>query len=127
MEVRGEPVVKMRRCHLRRGPVFPRSLARLAGHDVDRRFYFKRLLPGALRGPAGRWAACAYALLRNSFSGKSFARQQQPLPPSCVRWLQQPPSNVTVRRQDALAYLRALPCPAPSKPAYTLTLPTSSP
>ena len=27
-----------------------------------------------------------------------------------MRRLQQPPCNVTVRRQDALAYLRALPC-----------------
>ena len=47
--------------------------------------------------------------------GKAFARQQQPLPPSCVRRLQQPPSNVTVRHQDALAYLRALPCLAPQQ------------
>ena len=48
--------------------------------------------------------------LRNSFSGKwgSFA-QQRPLALSSVRRLQ-PPCNVTVRRQDALAYLRALPC-----------------
>ena len=59
---------------------------------------------------AGRRAACAYVLLRNSFSGKwgSFA-QQRPLALSSVRRLQ-PPCNVTVRHQDALAYLRALPC-----------------
>ena len=112
-----EPVVNLHRCYLRRDPV---SLARLVGRDVDRRFYFRRLLPGALRGPAGRRAACAHALLRNSFSGKqgSFARQQQPMPPSCVRRLQQPPSNVTVRQQDALAYLRALPRPAPQQCIY---------
>ena len=60
-------------------------------------------MPGA--GPPSR-----YVLLRNSFSGKwgSFA-QQRPLALSSVRRLQ-PPCNVTVRRQDALAYLRALPC-----------------
>ena len=87
---------------------------------MDRHFYFRRLLLGALRGPVGRRAACAYALLRNSFSGKwgSLAQQQQPLPPSCVRRLQQPPSNATVRHQDALAYLRALPCLAPQQCIY---------
>ena len=75
---------------------------------MDRRFYSGRLLPGALRGRAGRRAACTYVLLRNSFSGKwgSFA-QQRPLALSSVR--RQPPCNVTVRHQDALAYLRALP------------------
>ena len=114
LEVRGvdafEPVANLHRCYLRRDPVFLRSLLRLVGHRVDKRFYSRHLLPGALRGRAGRRAACAYVLLRNSFSGKwgSFA-QQRPLALSSVRRLQ-PPCNVTVRHQDALAYLRALPC-----------------
>ena len=112
LEVRGvdafKPVANLHRCYLRRDPVF-RSLLRLVGRRVDRRFYSGRLLPGALRGRAGHRAACAYVLLRNSFSGKwgSFA-QQRPLALSSVRRLQ--PCNVTVRHQDALAYLRALPC-----------------
>ena len=65
--------MNLHRCYLRRDSVFLRFLARLAGRDVDRHF-FRRLQ-----------AACAYALLRNSFSGKwgSFARQQQPLPSLC--------------------------------------------
>ena len=68
-----EPVANLRRCFLR-------SLLRLAGRKVDRRFYFSRLLPGTQRGRAGRRAACSYVLLRNSFSRKwgSFA-QQRPL------------------------------------------------
>ena len=105
-----EPVANLHRCYLRRDPVFLRSLLRLVGRRVDRRFYFGHLLPGAQRGRAGRGAACAYVLLRNSFSGKwgSFA-QQRPLALSSVRRLQ-PLCNVTVRDQDALAYLRALPC-----------------
>ena len=86
LEVRGvdafEPVANLHRCYLRRDPVFLRSLLRLVGRRVDKRFYFGHLLPGALRGRAGRRAACVYVLLRNSFSGK---------------WG---------------AYLRALPCPA---------------
>ena len=100
LEVRGvdafKPVANLRRCYLRRDPVFLRSLwgATWTGASgrVER--------PGCLR----------VRLLRNSFSGKwvSFT-QQRPLALSSVRRLQQPPCNVTVRRQDALAYLRALP------------------
>ena len=88
----------LHRCYLRQDPVFLRSLLRLAGRKVDRRFYFSRLLPGTQRGRAGRRAACSYVLLRNSFSGKwgSFA-QQRPLALSSVRRLQRPPTNVTVR------------------------------
>ena len=73
LEVRGvdafEPVANLRRCYLRQDPVFLRSLLRLAGRKIDRRFYFSRLLPGTQRGRAGRRAACSYVLLRNSFSG----------------------------------------------------------
>ena len=62
LEVRGvdafEPVANLHRCYLRRDPVFLRSLLRLVGRRVDRRFYSGRLLPGALRGRAGRRAAC---------------------------------------------------------------------
>ena len=72
LEVRGvdafEPVANLHRCNLRQDPVFLRSLLRLAGRKVDRRFYFSRLLPGTQRGRAGRRAACSYVLLRNSFS-----------------------------------------------------------
>ena len=82
------------------------------------RFYFSRLLPGTQRGRAGRRAACSY-VLRNSFSGKwgSFA-QQRPLALNNVRRLQRPPTNVTVRCQDALAHLRALPSQAPRHCIY---------
>ena len=58
LEVRGvdafEPVANLHRCYLRQDPVFLRSLLRLVGRRVDRRFYSGRLLPGALRGRAGR-------------------------------------------------------------------------
>ena len=123
LEVRGvdafEPVANLHRCYLRQDPVFLRSLLRLAGRKIDRRFYFSRLLPGTQRGRAGRRAACSYVLLRNSFSGKwgSFA-QQRPLALSSVRRLQRPPTNVTVRCQDALAHLRALPSQAPRHCIY---------
>ena len=95
LEVRGvdafEPVANLHRCYLRQDPVFLRSLLRLAGRKIDRRFYFSRLLPGAQRGRAGRRAARSYVLLRNSFSGKwgSFA-QQRPLALSSVRRMQRP-------------------------------------
>ena len=123
LKVRGvdafEPVANLHRCYLRQDPVFLRSLLRLAGRKVDRRFYFSRLLPGTQRGRAGRRAACSYVLLRNSFSGKrgSFT-QQRPLALSSVRRLQRPPTNVTVRCQDALAHLRALPSQAPRHCIY---------
>ena len=83
----------------RQDPVFLRFLARLVN-----------------RGQAST-SGLRVRPARNSFLGKwgFFARQQQPLPLSCVRRLQQPPSNVTVRHQNALAYLRALPCPAPQQ------------
>ena len=35
-----EPVANLRRCYLRQDPVFLRSLLRLAGRKIDRRFYF---------------------------------------------------------------------------------------
>ena len=123
LKVRGvdafEPVANLHRCYLRQDPVFLRSLLRLAGRKVDRRFYFSRLLPGTQRGRAGRRAACSYVLLRNSFSGKwgSFA-QQRPLALSSVRRMQRAPRNVTVRCQDALGYLRALPRQAPRQAVY---------
>ena len=110
LKVRGvdafEPVANLHRCYLRQDPVFLRSLLRLAGRKVDRRFYFSRLLPGTQRGRAGRRAACSYLGKWGSFI------QQRPLALSSVRRLQRPPRNVTVRCQDALAYLRALPSQA---------------
>ena len=54
LKVRGvdafEPVANLHRC-LRQDPVFLRSLLRLAGRKIDRRFYFSRRLrraPGCL-------------------------------------------------------------------------------
>ena len=123
LKVRGvdafEPVANLHRCYLRQDPVFLRSLLRLAGRKIDRRFYFSHLLPGSQRGRAGRRAACLYVLLRNSFSKKwgSFTRQR-PLELSSVRRMQRPPRNVTARCQDALAYLRALPRQAPRQAMY---------
>ena len=109
LKVRGvdafEPVANLRRCYLRQDPVFLRSLLRLAGRKIDRRFYFSRLLPGTQRGRAGRRAACSFI-------------QQRPLGLSSVRRMQRPPRNVTVRCQDALAYLRALPRQAPRQAIY---------
>ena len=125
LEVRGvdafEPVANLHRCYLRQDPVFLRSLLRLVGRRVDRRFYFGHLLPGAQRGRAGRRAACAYVLLRNSFSGKwgSFA-QQRPLALSSVRRLQ-PPCGTRTR------WLIYALCPAWRTSASTLTLLTFSP
>ena len=60
-----EPVANLHRCYLRRDPVFLRSLLRLVGRRVDRRFYSGRLLPGAPRGrgagPPARTSCCATA------------------------------------------------------------------
>ena len=54
LKVRGvdafEPVANLHRCYLRQDPVFLRSLLRLAGRKIDRRFYFSHLLPGIERG-----------------------------------------------------------------------------
>ena len=58
LEVRGvdafEPVANLHRCYLRRDPVFLRSLLRLVGRRVDRRFYSGRLLPGAAQQLLGK-------------------------------------------------------------------------
>ena len=87
---------------------FLRSLLRLAGRKIDKRFYFSRR----------RRAACSYVLLRNSFSGKWGSFSQRPLALNSVRRLQRPPTNVTVRCLDALAHLRALPSQAPRHCIY---------
>ena len=83
-------VANLHRCYLRQDPVFLRALLRLLGRKVD----------------------CSYVLLRNSFLGKWGSFTQQ-LAVSSVRRLQRTPTNVTVRHQDALGYLRALPSQAP--------------
>ena len=48
LEVRGvdafKPVANLHRCYLKQDPVFLRSLLRLAGRKIHRRFYFSRLL-----------------------------------------------------------------------------------
>ena len=52
LKVRGvNAVTNLHRCYLRQDPVFLRSLLRLAGRKIDRRFYFSRLLPGTRRAP----------------------------------------------------------------------------
>ena len=67
LEVRGvdafEPVANLHRCYLRQDPVFLRSLLRLVGRRVDRRFYCGHLLPGAQRGAGlpARTSCCATA------------------------------------------------------------------
>ena len=126
LEVHGvdafEPVANLHRCYLRQDPVFLRSLLRLAGRKVDRRFYFSHLLPGTQRGRAGRRAACSFVLLRNSFSGKwgSFI-QQRPLGLSSVRRMQRRPCDARTHWP-----IYAL-CPAKRRGIVsTPTLPTSS-
>ena len=118
LEVRGvDPVANLCRCYLRQDPVFLRSLLRLAGRQVHKRFYFRRLLPGAQRAVPGVGLPAHTSCCATSFA-------QRPLALSSVRRLQRPPINVTVRRQDALAY--AL-CPAwHPEHVSTLTLPTFS-
>ena len=116
LKVRGvdafEPVTNLHRCYLRQDPVFLRSLLRLAGRKIDTSCRaLREAAPGA--GPPAHTSCCA------SFSGKwgSFT-QQRPLGLSSVRRMQQPPRNVTVQCQDALAYLRALPRQAPRQAIY---------
>ena len=109
LEVRGvdafKPVANLHRCYLRQDPVFLRSLTGQA-------LLLRAPPAGRSEKPCRAPGACAYVLLRNSFSEKwGFFAQQRPLALSSVRRLQ-PPCNVTVRRQGALAYLRALPCRA---------------
>ena len=94
---------------------------------MDRRFNFRRLLPGALKGPAGRRAACLYALLRNSFLEKwGFFVRQRPLPEQRAA-----SASATVQRGRAAPGRSGLSarsaCQAPGRPASTPTLPTSSP
>ena len=76
LEVRGvdafEPVANLhRRCYLRRDPVFLRSLLRLVGCKVDRRFYFSRLLPGSQRGRAGTLDLYSMQIRASAFEGES--------------------------------------------------------
>ena len=112
------------RCDLRRGPVFLHSLLRLVGHKVDRRFYFRRLLPGALRGRAGRRAACSYALLRKASRKVGLLRAA-----AAAAGAEQRAgfASATVQRGRAAPGRIGRPARRPSKPASTPTLPTSSP
>ena len=115
----GPEGARRRRLRARRKPAPLLLKARPGLPALLAAFYFSHLLPGTQRGRAGRRAACSYVLLRNSFSRKwgSFI-QQRPLGLSSVRRMQRPPRNVTVRCQDALAYLRALPRQAPRQAIY---------
>ena len=67
LEARGvDAVANLHRCYLRQDPFFLRSLLRLVGRKVDRRFYFSHLLPGSQRGAPGvgllaRTSCCATA------------------------------------------------------------------
>ena len=73
LKVRGvdafEPVANLHRCYLRQDPVFLRSLLRLAGRKIDRRFYFSRLLPGSerpRRAPGRLLTSCCATASRES-------------------------------------------------------------
>ena len=111
LKVRGvdafEPVANLHRCYLRQDPVFLRSLLRLAGRKVDRRF-------SPPTGHSERPRRAPGCLLTRPAAQQLLGKVgQRLLALSSVRRLQRPPTNVTVRHQDALAHLRALPRQAP--------------
>ena len=92
----------------RRKPAgLPALLLRLVA-QVDRRFYFGHLLPGLREAAPGAGLPARTSCCVSRESGAPSHSSGRSL--SSVRHLQRPPCNVTVRRQDALAYLRALPC-----------------
>ena len=73
LEVRGvdafEPVANLHRCYLRQDPVFLRSLLRLVGRRVDRRFFFGhplRALREAVPGVGPAHTSCCATASRGS-------------------------------------------------------------
>ena len=118
LEVHGvnafEPVANLHRCFLKQDPVFLRSLLRLgaqsrqalllqsppAGHSERPRRASGRLLVR----PAAQQLLRKVGLLHTAAAAGAEQRAA--------------PTNVTVRRQDALAYLRALPRLAPRQAIY---------